>query len=451
MLLKLYNTLTRKKEIFKPLKGKKVFLFVCGPTVYDLSHIGHAKTYTQFDVIVKYLRYKGYDVFYLQNITDLDDKIINRAKEEKISVEELAKEYEKAYYKDMRSLGVDSISKYARATDYIKEIISQVNRLIKKGYAYEIKGDGIYYNLKKFKDYGKLSKRKSLDAEDAVSRIDDSIGKKNKGDFCLWKFSKKGEPTWDSKFGKGRPGWHIEDTAITEKNLGKQYDIHGGARDLIFPHHEAEIAQMEALSGKRLVNYWVHTGFLNVEGQKMSKSLGNFITIRYVLKKYEKSVLRLFYISTHYRGPVNFSNKMLEQSKNSLERLKDFMRRLKVSKDKDDLKLIKKTKNAFIKAMDNDFDTVNALAVIFNFVREVNKKGGGKKSYDLILEFDKIFGLDLEKEKTKIPENIKKLAEERQKSRKKENWKKSDELRRKINKLGYVIEDVKKGYLLKKK
>ena len=243
MSLKLYNTLTRKKEIFNPINSKKVNMFVCGPTVYDYSHLGHAKTYVQFDIIVKYLRYKGYNVFYLQNITDLDDKIINRAKEEKVDWRKIKDKYEKSFLKDMGNLNVNSVDKYARATDYVKEIISQVKRLIKKGYAYKI-SDGWYFDLKKNKDYGKLSNRKILEKNDAVSRIDENIEKKNSGDFCLWKFSKPGEPIWKAEIGEGRPGWHIEDTAITEKELGSQYDIHGGATDLIFPHHEAEIAQM---------------------------------------------------------------------------------------------------------------------------------------------------------------------------------------------------------------
>jgi len=451
MALKIYNTLSRKKEVFKPLdkKGKKVNMFVCGPTVYDYAHIGHAKTYVQFDVIVKYLRYLGYNVFYLKNITDIDDKIILRASENKISPKELAEKYEKYFYEDMEKLGVNSVSKYAKATDYIKEIIDQVSKLIEKGYAYEIPNDGIYYDLRKFKDYGKLSRKKALEAEDAVSRIDDSINKRNKGDFCLWKFSKPGEPVWESPFGKGRPGWHIEDTAITEKNLGQQYDIHGGAKDLIFPHHEAEIAQMEAISGKKLVKYWIHTGFLNVEEKKMSKSLGNFITIRDVLKKYDKYVLRLFYISTNYRGPINFSEKMLNQTKNSSERLREFMRKLKKSEKKDDLKLIKKTKDDFAKAMNDDFDTVKAMSVIFNFVRAVNKKGGGKKSYDLMMEFNKVFDI-LPDEEIKIPKELSKLVEGREEARRSKNWKLADEIREKIKNIGYSIDDTKEGVIVKK-
>src|SRR3989338_3896037 len=282
-MLKIYNTLSGKKEAVTLKKGKAVQLFVCGPTVYDYSHLGHARTYIAFDVIVKYLKEKGYKVFYLQNITDIDDKIIQRAQKKGIAAEKLAQDFEKEYLKDMKTLKVDSVTKYARATDYIKEIISQTKRLLEKGYAYQIK-DGIYYDISKFKNYGKLSGRTVQQAEDAISRIDENINKKNKGDFILWKISKPGEPKWTSPCGYGRPGWHIEDTAITEKIFGPQYDIHGGGEDLIIPHHEAEIAQMEAISGKKpLVKYWLHTSFLNVGGKKMSKSLGNFFTIRDIL------------------------------------------------------------------------------------------------------------------------------------------------------------------------
>ena len=442
--MKLYNTLTRKKENLKPIKNNKINLFVCGPTVYDYSHIGHAKTYVNFDVIVRYLRYKSYKVFYLQNITDLDDKIITKAKKENKDPLRLAKEFEKYYYEDMKALGANTINKYARATDYIKEIIGQVKRLIDKGYAYKI-SDGVYFDLNRFKDYGKLSGRTTEQAEDAVTRIDEAIEKRNKGDFCLWKFSKEGEPAWKSDIGVGRPGWHIEDTAITEKFFGPQYDIHGGARDLIFPHHEAEIAQMESISGKKpLVKYWLHTGFLNVKGEKMSKSLGNFITIRGALERYDTKTLRFFFISTHYRSHIDFSDNNLEQSKNALDRLNEFVRKLSKGKDKDDLKLIKKTKGKFIKRMDDDFDTPGALAVIFDFVREVNKKGGGKKSYQLMLEFDKIFGVLSLKEK-KLSKEIKDLINEREEYRKGKDFKKADEIREKLRRKGILLEDTNKG------
>jgi len=448
-MLKLYNTLTRKKEVFKPLKNKKVNLFVCGITPYDYSHIGHAKTYVQFDVIVKYLKYKGYKVFYLQNITDIDDKIINRAKELNLDPKSLSKEYESYYHEDMKSLNVDSVTKYAKATDYIKEIISQVERLIKKGFAYKI-SDGYYFNLSKFKDYGKLAGRTMEGAEDAISRIDDSKEKKNKGDFCLWKFSKMGEPVWKSKIGDGRPGWHIEDTAITESFFGPQYDIHGGAKDLIFPHHEAEIAQMESISGKKpLVKYWLHTGFLNVSGKKMSKSIGNFYTIRDVLKKYNSDILRFFFIQTHYRSQIDFSEQNIDNAKNSLERINESIIKLKNSKDNLPDKYYKKVKEEFINAMDDDFNTPEAFAILFNFIKEINKKGGGKKAYKLISEIDKIFNI-FDLKEIKIPKKIKDLVKEREKARKNKDFKEADMIREIIKKEGYILEDSEKGPIIKK-
>jgi len=466
MSLKIYNTLTRKKEIFKPRKGKKVNMFVCGPTVYDYAHIGHARTYIAFDVIVKYLRKKGYDVFYLQNITDVDDKIINRAKEEGISWKELARRFEREYKKDVKTLGIDSISKYARATEHIKEIISQVERLLKKGFAYQIE-DGIYYDISKFKDYGKLSGRTALQAEDAVSRIDESKKKKNKGDFCLWKFwsGKDWEPKWRSPWGYGRPGWHIEDTAITEKYFGPQYEIHGGARDLIFPHHEAEIAQMEAISEKKpMVKYWLHTGFLTINGQKMSKSLGNFITIREFLNKHSARLLRFFVLKSHYRSPIDYSEKAILQSQNELERIDEFLEKLKTQKSKvktttqkSKLK-IDKFKNKFEEAMDDDFNTPKAMAVIFELIREVNpmldKNQITQEEVKQILEFlkfvDEIFGFILKKERVKIPEEIKKLAQKREILRKEKKWEEADKIREEIKKLGYEIQDTAGGTKIKK-
>lgn len=452
MSLKLYNTLSRKKELFKPINEKNIKFFVCGPTVYDNAHIGHAKTYVQFDLIVKYLKYLKYNVFYLQNITDIDDKIIKRAKENNTSWKQLTKKYEKSFLEDMKSLNVTSVNKYARATDYIKEIQSQVLRLVKKNIAYKT-SDGYYFDLEKFKEYGKLAKRKALEAEDAVSRIDENKEKRNKGDFCLWKFSKPEEPSWSFELGVGRPGWHIEDTAITEKELGAQYDIHGGAIDLIFPHHEAEIAQMESISGKKpLVKYWLHTAFLNINKQKMSKSLKNFLTIKEALKQYNPRVLRLFFISQHYRTTIDFSYEVLEQSKNSLEKIDSFIFQLKESKEKDNLTLIKKTKEEFEKAMNDDFNTPRAFAVIYNFMKEVNKKGGGKKSYNLMLELDKVLDLNFKNlKKAQLETDINTLVEERELARKNKDYKKSDEIREKLYKLGIILEDTKDGVKWKKK
>jgi cysteinyl-tRNA synthetase len=472
-MLKVYNTLSRKKEVFRPRKGKKVNFFVCGPTVYDFSHIGHARTYIVFDAITKYLREKGYNVFYLQNITDIDDKIIKRAKEKKVSSQKLAKNFEKEYLKDMKSLTIDSVTKYARATGHIKEIILQVKRLLKKGYAYQIK-DGIYFNIKKFKNYGKLSRRTVLQAEDAVSRIDESKAKRNRGDFCLWKRSKPKEPAWKSPWGLGRPGWHIEDTAITEKYFGSQYDIHGGAKDLIFPHHEAEIAQMEAISGKKpMVKYWLHSGFLTVKGRKMAKSLGNYITIRDFLRRNPPRLLRFLVIKNHYRSPIDYNEKLLSQAKKDSDRVAEFVGKLKdiISSGKQNSKtinaLILKTRNKFEAAMDDDFNTPKAIAVIFDLVNKGNSfiaqnKMGSKNANDILSlfkQFDKILGINLLRahyvlrlvEKLTLKDKtVLKLVKERESYRKKGQWKLADEIRKKVKKMGYWIEDTKKGPKIKK-
>lgn len=472
-MLKIYNTLSRKKEIFKlrrPGKVRKVNIFVCGPTCYDFSHIGHARTYIVFDMIAKYLREKGYNVFYLQNITDVDDKIIDRAIEEKIFWKDLSRRFEREYLKDMKALNVNSVTKYARATAHIKEIISQVKRLLRKSFAYQIK-DGIYYDISKFRDYGKLSRRTVLQAEDAISRIDEAKEKRNKGDFCLWKFSRLHEPSWPSLFGRGRPGWHIEDTAITEKYFGSRYDIHGGARDLIFPHHEAEIAQMEALSGKKpLVKYWLHTGFLTVKGQKMAKSLGNFITIKDFLKKYSARVLRFFVLKTHYRSPIDYSEKEIEQVKRQLEKIDEFLDKLRnITKKQSRQKIhnrdnfVSIARRKFETAMEDDFNTPVALATIFYLISKGNQlfdkekltPADARDILKLLRKIDKVFNfIFLEGAaggwRPKIPGFIKKMVREREEARKQKNWKLADEIRKKVKQMGYWIEDTKEGSKIKK-
>ncbi len=459
-MFKIYNTKTRKKEILKPRKNKKINLFVCGPTVYDFSHIGHARTYVSFDVITKYLKESGYDVFYLQNITDIDDKIIERAKKTKTSPKQLAEKFKKEYFKDVKSLKITSVSKYAKATDYIKEILSQVKRLMKKGYAYRLE-DGIYYDISKFKNYGKLSRRTITQAEDGVSRIDQAKNKRNKGDFCLWKKSKSGEPKWPSPWFQGRPGWHIEDTAITEKQFGPQYDIHGGAQDLMFPHHEAEIAQMEAISNKHpLVKYWLHTGFLKVNGQKMAKSLGNFITIKDFLKENDSRTLRLLIIKSHYRSPLDYNEKLLSQTKRELERIDEFIDKLKNTKTKGKpQKITKDLEKQFKSAMEDDFNTPQAIALLFNLVNKGNSLINqnkltvidAKKIITFLKKIDKVFNFIFPtKQKEKIPSSIIDLVELREKQRKENNWQKADEIRKKIQQLGYWVEDTKDGSKIKK-
>ncbi|MDP3994481.1 MAG: cysteine--tRNA ligase [bacterium] len=451
----LFNSLTRKKERFVPIKDKKVNLFVCGPTVYDYSHLGHAKTYTQFDFLARYLKYLGFNVFYLQNITDLDDKILKRAKELKVPRGRLTEKYEKLYIEDMKKLNNTSVSKYARATDYIAQIIKQVETLMKKGYAYTI-DDGIYFEISKFPDYGKLSGRTELKKDDSVSRIDENSQKRGWNDFCLWKFSKPGEPSWKVEMGDGRPGWHIEDTAITETFFGPQYDIHGGAVDLIIPHHEAEIAQMEAASGKKpLVRYWLHTAFLMVDGGKMSKSLGNFYTVDNVIKKgFDPLALRYLFLGAHYRDTLNFTWESLNASKTALSKLRNIMQLLKKEKERMTLspekaQQIEEFRDEFLKAIGNDLNTPQALAILWNMLKS---NIPGQDKYDLAMSFDEILGLQLNKvtKRQEMPSEVKDLIKKRDGLRKEGKFGEADELRSKIYELGYKIEDTARGQEVKK-
>lgn len=462
-MLKIYNTLSEKTEALKPSDDKKINLFICGPTVYDYSHLGHARTYLAFDMFANYLKHSGFDVFYLQNITDIDDKIIARAKEKNMSWRELSRNFEKEYFNDVKALKISSVSKYARATSHIKEIISQVERLLKKGYAYQT-DDGIYYDTAKFKGYGKLSKRTTQEAEDGVSRIDEGIVKKNKADFCLWKISKQGEPSWQGPWGKGRPGWHIEDTAITEKFFGPQYDIHGGARDLIFPHHEAEICQMEAVSGKSpLVKYWMHTGFLTINGQKMSKSLGNFTTIRNFLKQNSPEVLRFIIFSSHYRSPIDFKEASIREAKANIEKLQTLIQNLKGVElpSEEECKELGSLQNWFWKTLDDDFNTPKAKAILFEIVTIANEqitknqitKNQAKEILNFLGQVNKIFKfLDAKKQpqKSAVPSEIKNLVNEREEARQNKNWQLADTLRQQIEQQGWQVEDATSGPKLKK-
>lgn len=453
------------------MKGKKVNLFVCGPTVYDETHIGHAKTYIAFDAFAKYLSHKGFKVFYLQNITDIDDKIIKRAIERNIPAKKLADMFFKQYLNDVKTLGIDSVKKYEKATSNIKEIISQIKKMEKLGFAYKAE-DGIYFDISKFENYGKLSGRTAIGAEDSVSRIDDAKDKRNKGDFCLWKLSlhtfgqAKNEPQWKSPWGNGRPGWHIEDTAITEKFFGPQYDIHGGARDLIFPHHEAEICQMESISKKSpLAKYWMHTGFLTVNGQKMSKSMGNFITVKNFLSQNSPFLLRFMILKTLWRSPFDYSKKALSESKAGLEKIEEFIRKIislknNSPKNEEISQIIKSAENNFYKELDDDFNTPNALAVIYDFIKEMNKlfdekklnKGDAKEILAFFKNFNEIFNvIDFKSaKKALISDEIQKLVDEREKARIAKDWQKSDELRKEIENKGYKIEDTSSGPIIKK-
>jgi cysteinyl-tRNA synthetase len=442
------------------MRGKRVKMFVCGQTPYDDAHVGHAKTYVQFDIIVRWLKYLGYDVFYAQNITDIDDKIINRAKEKGIEPLSLAKHYTERFLEDMEALKVkENINLFPKTSDYIPQMIEQIETLIQKGYAYVVNGD-VYYDVTKFKDYTKLS-RMSIE-ELKKHRIEPDPRKKNSFDFALWKSQKPGELAWDSPWGKGRPGWHIEDTAMTITIFGPQYDLHGGASELIFPHHTNEIAQAEAATGKKpFVKYWLHTGVLNIKGTKMSKSLKNFVTIREALKKHDPEVLRLYYASTHYRKPIDFDEKDLEKPKAELEYLYNTLRNVKYAASpkgkslKEVETLLAETKKNFADAMNNDFNTPLAFTHLYALARQINKIVSKQKispeQADKITqtfrELGNIFGI-LEKEvkiEEKLPKEVEELIQRREEARKRKDWETADRLREKIRELGYLLEDTPEG------
>jgi cysteinyl-tRNA synthetase len=418
ILMNLYSTLTRTTESVVTLHPDRVYLFVCGPTVYDYSHLGHARTYVVFDVLVKYLRSTGLEVFYLQNITDVDDKIINRAKEEGVSQPALARKFEAEYFRDMHALGIDAVSYYARATTHIPEIIGQVERLLARNVAY-VTETGVYFNVDTFERNGELS---GQEQSKRMSRITDA-SKHNPLDFALWKIGEYGEYTWDSPWGRGRPGWHIEDTAISEKYFGQQYDIHGGGLDLIFPHHEAEIAQMESLEGKHpMVKYWMHTGFLTVKGEKMSKSLGNFVTIRDALKTWNKDVLRYFILLSHYRSPLQATDEGIANAAKALEHIRAVATK--------DLGENREGRKAFVDAMESDLNTPMALAAIQGLA--VTGDLGALKAYGEIL------GINLLRE-TSAPLSV--LHEIREELRAKKQFEVADLIREKMVAAGITITD----------
>lgn len=487
--MQIYNSLSGKKEtLTKPRGGKPLRFFVCGPTVYDSPHIGHARTNLAFDIIVRSLRFYGFNVLYAQNITNVDDKIIARARERKIDPFKLAEQYESEYLCAMRALGVNSVDVFARASNFIPNIISQVNALMKKGYAYEINDDGIYFDIKKFKNYGKLSHRTVLEAEDSVSRIDENINKRNKGDFCLWKFVKvddsvinqpknkkdyfliDGEPAWKSDFGFGRPGWHIEDTAITENLFGTQYDIHGGGVDLKFPHHEAEIAQQESASGKTpFVRFWMHSGILLVDGKKMSKSLNNFILLSDFLSGdpetafFKGQVLRMLVCSSHYRSPINFTQDLYTQAAKTYSAVYEFWAKLvfvskkqkQLSEKHPDFNLsVKEMEERWNAAMNDDFNTSEAMGAVFSFMNKYqaslwgigsdNARVARKKIEELFSSIGFSF-LD-----NKVPSLVRALLKKRELSRFNKQFMQADDLRKQISKLGYEVDDTPFGQYVRK-
>jgi len=467
--MKIFNTLSRQKEEFIPINPPEVKMFVCGMTVYDQPHIGHARTYIVFDMVAKYLRKRGFDVSYLQNVTDIDDKIIQRAKEADVNFKEISEKYENQYLASMSALGIDSVWKYVRATDNIKEIIAQIQRLIDSGYAYAVPANSqvnpefqdVYFDISKFSRYGQLSGQNLAEMETGV-RKDLEANKRDPRDFALWKaLNIKSEPSWKSPWGLGRPGWHIEDTAISEKYFGQQYDLHGGGLDLIFPHHEAEIAQQEASSGKSpFVRYWMHSGWLTVDGVKMSKSLKNFISIDDMLVKYTPEAIRMMALSTHYRSPVNYTEKLMPQNQAAVNRIYSFIQRLKnISGDENTEldKIAEATLNKFTLAMDDDFNTSLALGALFEMIKSVNiiidqstiSKKQGKKIIKLLQEFNEVLGIVPQKE-YEIPENISILVQKRETARENKNWQESDNIRNEIESLGYKVEDTEYGSIVSK-
>ncbi len=463
--MKIYNTLTRQKEELKTIKPGKVGIYACGPTVYNYIHIGNARPICVFDVLRRYLEYRGYEVKYIQNFTDVDDKIIKRANEEEVSSTEVSEKYIAEYKKDAEGLNVRPATVHPKVTENMDIIIDIVKTLVEKGYAYEVNGD-VYFRTRMFKEYGKLSKMPIEDLQ-AGARIDVSDIKEDPLDFAVWKSAKPGEPYWESPWGKGRPGWHIECSAMSRHYIGDTLDIHCGGQDLIFPHHENEIAQSEAATGRPLANYWMHNGYINIDNKKMSKSLGNFFTTRDVAEKYGYEVIRYIMIQAHYRTPVNYSVDLIEACKTSLERLyncRDSIDRTIANavdgNVSDEAKeIFEKRKSQFIEAMDDDLNTADALSIIFELVRDINtmltdntvSKQQLEMAAKLFDELTEVLGICYNRKKDELPEEIVKLAEERKIARKNKNFALADEIRDKIQKLGYIIEETRQGTNIKRK
>lgn len=464
--LKIYNSLKQTKEDFKPLVEGKASLYVCGITVYDYCHIGHARVFVFFDTVARHLKKLGYDTKFVRNITDVDDKIINRANENKLSISDLTEKYIKAMHEDMQRLGIKPVSLEPKATEYIDEILSMIQVLIDKNIAYISKSGDVLYNVDSFSEYGKLSNQ-TLDNLKAGARVAVSADKKDPLDFVLWKLAKEGEPSWNSPWGDGRPGWHIECSAMATNCLGDTFDIHGGGHDLLFPHHENEIAQSEATTGKQYVNTWMHVGFVQVDKEKMSKSLNNFFTIREVLSEYHPEVIRYFLLSGHYRKPINYSIENLTSAKNSLDRLYTSLRGASINNDisieKEDLYI--NYLNSFNNAMNDDFNTPESLVVLFEIAKELNlaKENNDYNKINILayalksmadtlgllaIDVDSYFKSNLLDDS--LSSEVEKLIKERDTAKKSKDYVKADEIRAKLTSLGVVLEDTKDGTIWKK-
>ncbi|GBC71814.1 Cysteine--tRNA ligase [Candidatus Calditenuaceae archaeon HR02] len=462
--MKVLDSRREEPEEFSPLHGNKVYMYVCGPTTYDYSHIGHARTYVAYDVIARYLRYKGYTVFFLMNITDVDDKIIERAAEEGVAPLQLARRFEGYFMEDLRALGITSINYFARASEYMSEIIHLIEALLEKGYAYET-SSGVFYNVERFQHYGELSRRRLEELK--VHRVEPDPTKRHPVDFALWKKRDTSEFGWDSPWGYGRPGWHVEDVAIILSHVGAQLDIHGGAIELVFPHHEAEVALAEAATGVRpFSKYWLHTGLLTVSGVKMSKSLGNFITIRDALQRVDAETLRLYFLMSHYRSPIDFSWQKLGQAEASLRYLYGALEQLAGAPEADKasggeveiLTTVAKLRSCFLAAMDNDFNTPEALARLFEMAREVSRLISAQHSVSsetkrqvlsTFRELGGILGI-LQKEverptKTPVNDLVQLIVEVRSELRRNKQYELADRIREGLGRLGIILEDTDTG------
>lgn len=467
--MKIYNTMSKRKEEFVPLEEGKVKMYVCGPTVYNFIHIGNARPMIVFDTVRRYFEYKNYDVNFVSNFTDVDDKIIKKANEEGVTAEEISKRYIEECKKDMEGMNIQPATKNPLATEEIGGMISMIETLIEKGYAYEKNGT-VYYRTRKFAEYGKLS-HKNLDDLQSGGRallVSGEDEKEDSLDFVLWKPKKEGEPAWKSPWGEGRPGWHIECSEMSKKYLGEQIDIHAGGEDLIFPHHENEIAQSEAANGKEFAKYWMHNGFLNIDNRKMSKSLGNFFTVREISEKYDLQVLRFFMLSAHYRSPLNFSAELMEAAKNGLERITTAAENLKFlinNARTEDMSEDERKKLAgsiayvenFEKAMDDDFNTADAISAVFELVKYMNTTTDGASSkeylqnlFDCLIRLTDVLGIIADKEDEILASDIEALIEERQAARKAKNFARADEIRDELLAKGIILKDTREGVQWKK-
>ena len=463
--MKIYNTLTRRKEEFVPLEPGKVKMYVCGPTVYNLIHIGNARPMIVFDTVRRYFEYKGYDVNYVSNFTDVDDKIINKAIEEGTDADTISKRYIEECQKDMKALNVKPATKNPLATEEICGMLDMIQTLIEKGYAYAAADGTVYFRVKKFKDYGKLSHKNLEDLQSGFReiKVTGEEGKEDPNDFVLWKPKKEGEPYWESPWCEGRPGWHIECSVMAKHYLGEEIDIHAGGEDLIFPHHENEIAQSEAANGKPFARYWMHNAFLNIDNRKMSKSLGNFFTVREICEKYDPQVLRFFMLSAHYRSPLNFSAELMEASKNGLDRILTGMEKLRETEAKvsqDSLSPAEEENKAkgealaakYEAAMEDDFNTADAISAVFELIKLANSTvtEESSKAYVSWLKEElerlcEVLGIETEKKKEVLDAEIERMIEERQAARKAKNFALADEIRGRLLEMGIILEDTREG------